>query len=196
MVLPVIIKRLKLLMGLLHGERTYTGPFYADIDITRRCNIRCPGCPYQSSKTKGPVPGDHSIKDLDLELVDRICQGLSRLKTSEVFLGGEGEPLLHPHLFKIISAFKRAGLKVQLFTNGTLLNEENTRKLTVSGLDVLRVSMWASTQHEYEKLYARARPEQLQTTINGVKLLTSLKAENKQPLPSVILTQPLNSYNS
>lgn len=189
------MKRAKLLTGLLDGERAYTGPFYADIDVTRRCNMRCLGCPYQSSKTRGPTPGDHSVKDLDLEILDKIIRGLVQLKTPEVFLCGEGEPMLHPQLTDIIAALKQAGLKVQLFTNGTLFNEKYAKKLLDSGLDVLRISLWATTPQEFEKLYPGARPEQLDEIITGIKVFTRVKAENKLILPLVILNQPLNSYN-
>ena len=188
-------QKVQLLRGLIHGEAAYTGPFYVDVDLTRRCNLGCLGCQYNSSKTRIPLPGDRTIKDIRFELIEKLCRELPALGTREVFLVGEGEPFFHPRLFDIVSAFKHAGCKVQLFTNGTLINEANAPAILDSGLDVLRVSLWANSLEEYRKLYPGINPENLQKTLNGVKTVTSLKAERKTALPTVILTEPLNRYN-
>lgn len=89
-------KMVKLLRGVINGEVAYTGSFYVDVDITRRCNMNCLGCQYHSSKTKGPSPGVREVKDMPFELVSRLGKELSRLGTREVIITGEGEPFLHP----------------------------------------------------------------------------------------------------
>ncbi len=188
-------EKVMLLRGLINGEVASTGPFFATVDVTRRCNMHCLGCQYHSSKTRTPSPGDHTVKDIPFELVERLCEELPRLGTSEVFLAGEGEPFLHPRLFDIILAFKRAGCEVQLFTNGTLVNKENVLALLDSGPDVLRVSLWANSPEEYEKCYPGADPAKLQRTLDGVRLVTTRKAQRRTVLPTMILTEPVNRHN-
>lgn len=191
--MATLAKRIQLLKGLIHGEVAYTGPFYADIDVTSRCNLRCLGCPYHSSKTRGPSSGVRVMTDMSFELVERLCEELPKLGTREVIVTGEGEPFLHPRLFDIISSFKHAGCKVQLYTNGTLINEPNAALLLDSGLDVLRVSLWANSAEEYEKCYSGA--QKFREVTDGVRMVTALKVERQTTLPTVILTGPLNRYN-
>jgi len=57
-------QKVQLLRGLIHGEAAYTGPFFARVDITARCNLHCLGCLYHSSKTRKPVTGVQTLKDI------------------------------------------------------------------------------------------------------------------------------------
>jgi len=188
-------QKVQLLRGLIDGKAAYTGPFYVDVDVTRRCNMHCLGCQYHSSKTRKSSLSDHALKDVSFELIEQLCEEFPRLDTHEVLLVGEGEPFLHPRLFDIIAAFKHAGLKVQLFTNGTLLNAANAEQLLDSKLDILRVSLWANSVEEYEKCYPGVNPGNLQKTLTGVKIVTDLKTKRRTTLPTVLLTEPLNRYN-
>jgi MoaA/NifB/PqqE/SkfB family radical SAM enzyme len=56
-------------------------------------------------------------------MVRQLAPELVRMRTGEVLLAGEGEPLLHPHFDEIVATFKHAGLIVRCFTNGTLIDE-------------------------------------------------------------------------
>jgi MoaA/NifB/PqqE/SkfB family radical SAM enzyme len=190
-----IKKRSQLLRGLFSRRLAFTGPYYVDVEVTRRCNMYCLGCQFHSSKSWGAAPGDHAVKDISLPLVERLCEDFPGLGIREVILIGEGEPLLHPRLFDIVSAFKRAHCKVQIFTNGTLINEDAAKAIMDSGLDVLKVSLWASNIEEYEKNHPRVDPKNFQKTMDGVKLIARLRKTRGVALPGIILTQPLNRYN-
>lgn len=190
-----IKKRSQLLRGLINRRAAFTGPYYVDVEVTRRCNMYCLGCQFHSSKSWGAAPGDQAVKDISLELVGRLCQDFSELGVREVIVIGEGEPLLHPRLFDIVSAFKHAGCRVQLFTNGTLINDDIARAILDSGLDVLKVSLWASNLQDYEKNHPGVNPKNFQKTIHGVKLVDGLRKARGARLPAIILTQPLNRYN-
>lgn len=39
-----LLQKYRLLKGLCTGDRAHTGPFYATLDLMRRCNLRCLGC--------------------------------------------------------------------------------------------------------------------------------------------------------
>ena len=81
-------------MGLIHGRRAYTGPFYVDLDVTRRCNLRCIGCPFHSSK-KSYKSIDETVKDISMDLINRLSRELPQLKAYAIIITGAGEPLLH-----------------------------------------------------------------------------------------------------
>jgi MoaA/NifB/PqqE/SkfB family radical SAM enzyme len=188
-------KRGQLLRGLVDGQAAFTGPYYLDVEVTRRCNMYCLGCQFHASKSWGAAPGDHAVKDIPLSLVERLSRELSRLSVREVIVIGEGEPLLHPQLFDIVAAFKQAGCGVQIFTNGTLIDESVARSILDSGLDVLKVSLWASNLEDYKKNHPGINPNNFQKTMDGVKMVAALKKARGAKRPAIILTQPLNRYN-
>ena len=188
-------QKVQLLRGLIDGEIAHSGPFYVQVNPTSLCNLRCYGCRYHSSKMVGVSPAVGDIKYMPVELVEALCEELPRLGTREATICGEGESLLHPHWFEMVSAFKRAGLYVQFFTNGTLIDDSTASLLLDSGLDVLNVSLWANSTEEYAKCYPGADPENFRRTLDGIKLVSRLKAKRQTPLPTVILTGPLNRYN-
>jgi MoaA/NifB/PqqE/SkfB family radical SAM enzyme len=188
-------QKVQLLRGLIDGEKAYTGPFYVQVNPTNLCNLQCRGCRYHSSKTVGLSNTAGDLRYMPLELVEKLSKELSAGGTTEATICGEGESLMYPHWFEMVSAFKRAGLRVQLFTNGTLLDESTASRLLDSGLDVLNVSMWATSPEEYAESYPGTDPVNFENALEGIRAVTKLKAERQIHLPTVILTGPLTRQN-
>jgi len=188
-------QKIKLLKGLVTGDIAHTGPFWVTIDVTRRCNLLCPGCQYHSPILDILSPGDHAQKDIPVNLLEKLCNELKIMGTNQIVLTGEGEPFLHPHLFDLISIAKKAGFNITLLTNGTFLDKNRIQSIIDSRLDILKVSLWASSPEEYERNYPEAPPGNFKKIVDGLKLLTSLKAEQKSMLPSVFLHQPITRHN-
>jgi MoaA/NifB/PqqE/SkfB family radical SAM enzyme len=135
------------------------------------------------------------VRDVPFEQIQSLSADLRKLGTREVLLVGEGEPLLHPRICDIVSAFKSADCKVQVFTNGTLIDHRLARALLESGLDVLRVSMWASSPNEFRLVNPGVSPSLFDATLAGVRSITGLRSQLGSRRPAVILTQPLNRHN-
>ena len=190
-----LTEKIRLLRGLLTGERAYAGPFFVLADITRRCNLTCLGCRYHSPLVNLPAPGDQAVLDISFDLVDRLFEELAAMGTTVVSFLGEGEPMLHPRLQDLILRVKALGLHASLITNGTLLDEARIHSLIDSRLDLLRVSLWASSIEEYEQNYPGTNSDYFKKVVNGLKLLSILKAEKKSNAPAVHLHQPINKNN-
>jgi len=188
-------QKVSLLRGLLTGDQAYAGPFYVTIDLTRRCNLKCLGCRYHSSLVNIPAPGDQAVLDIPFHLVGKLCDELAAMRTKSITLMGDGEPMLYPRLNDLISKCKTLGFHVTLITNGTLLDEASIHSLITSQLDLLKVSLWATSIEEYEKNYPGTSPEYFKKVVNGLKLLSMFKGEKKSKLPSVTLHQPINQHN-
>ena len=191
-----LVERARLLRGLLSGRTAYAGPFYVTVDVTRRCNLHCPGCRYHSSMIE-PIhsPGDLEIRDLPVDLFSRVCADLRAMGTESLVLIAEGEPLLHPHVFELIDMAKQIDLHVTLLTNGTLLDNRRARALVASGLDLLKVSLWGSSREEYEQNYPGSDPGNFVKVVHGLQRISQAKAERGQKLPLVTLHQPINQNN-
>jgi MoaA/NifB/PqqE/SkfB family radical SAM enzyme len=188
-------KKMWLLMGLLSGNKAYTGPFIATIDLTRRCNLKCPGCRFHSSKIKQPAPGDQSKLDLPEETFKRLVSELKEMGTEYLVLTGEGEPFLHSRLVSFVSAAKNTGFKVTLFTNGTLMDNAKLQGLVDVGIDTLRVSLWASSEEEYQTNYPGTKPGTYKKIIGSLKRLAQIKKEKDTLFPLVSLHRPINCDN-
>lgn len=75
-------------------------------------------------------------------VMDGVCEVSPR---PAVFFGGFGEPFAHPDLLAMLTAAKIAGCRVELITNGTMLDDEVRHALVRIGLDRLWVSIDGAT---------------------------------------------------
>jgi MoaA/NifB/PqqE/SkfB family radical SAM enzyme len=187
--------KLAMLLGIIHGERAYSGPPYVVLDIIRRCNIRCTGCFFHCPQGRKPMPGNPDVDRLSSTVVAKLCKELPRLGTREIILLGEGEPFLHPEMIDFIRSFKRAGVRVQVITNGTLFTEKLSRELVKSGLDVLNVSFWAVNEREHEACHPQTSLKLLQKRKAGVELFLKCRSEAGGKTPSLNLSFPINRDN-
>lgn len=188
-------QKIKLFRGLLTRSIACNAPFYVTVDITSRCNLQCLCCLFHSPALNVTSGDDQAIKDIPYSLFEMLCNDLKIMGTRQIIICGEGEPFLHPRLFDLISTAKNKGFQVTLFTNGTLLDELRVKSLIDSGLDILKVSLWASSPDEYEKNYPKDNPANFKKVIDSLKLLAYFKREKKNNLPFVDLCYPINLYN-
>lgn len=194
--MATFLEKMKLLKGLLGGNVAYVGPFYVNVDITRRCNLQCVGCRFHSPLLNKPAPGAVSdTNDLPLSLFESLCKELKTMGTKSITITGEGEPLLHPALSDMISMAKVHGFDVTLVTNGTLLDNTIAEHLVDSRLDILKVSLWAATPREYENNHPGTKPVFFTKAVKGLGLVADLKAEKNRRFPRIVVHYPINRYN-
>jgi len=128
-------------LGAHAGARIFSRPLYVNIYLNRRCNSRCVSC----DAWKCPDP-----PSLDRALVARIVRGMLDLGVRYAQLSG-GEPLLHPELMEIVGDLVRAGIFVQLSTNGLLLDERRARALIDAGITRITVSLDSLDPETYRR---------------------------------------------
>ena len=75
----------------------------------------------------GRIPAGEKHRDgkLPYETVKRLLQDAGRLGTRNFLFIGGGEPLAEPHLPEYMQILNDSGVSVHLWTNGTMINEEN-----------------------------------------------------------------------
>jgi MoaA/NifB/PqqE/SkfB family radical SAM enzyme len=103
--------------------------------------------------------------------------------------------MLHPRYLDIIRAFKREGLRVQSFTNGTLVDEEMAGGLVESGLDVLNVTFWAVNGEEHAYWHPGVSLSYLDRRHRTLERLAAAKDQRKRMNPRVNIQLPLNRNN-
>lgn len=119
-------------------------PIYLEIAPSGSCNHRCVFCAVDYLKYK-PVFLDAGV------LVKRVKEA-ARLGVKSIMYAGEGEPLLHPEIARIVSETKKAGIDVSITTNGVLLKKELSEKI-LKYLSWVRVSLNAGAPETYASVH-------------------------------------------
>lgn len=115
------------------------------VEVTSRCNLRCPMCVKQSAGGHAPDG------DMSRETFAALEPAFPRLDA--LILNGIGEPLMHPRLEEFIRAGKRAmpaGSWVGFQTNGHLLDKDRALALMDAGLDMIFLSVDAAAPERFE----------------------------------------------
>ena len=105
--------------------------------IGEACNLRCKHC-YQEKHIPVSLKYDELIK-----ILNQYRNLLKKLKMhGHINLTG-GEPLCSPHFYKLLEEFKKDEnlYTFSILTNGTLLNEENTKKISFYNPEYVQVSL-------------------------------------------------------
>jgi len=108
------------------------------IEITNICNMNCSFCP-ETKRAKATMSKD-SFEHVVKQIVPY---------TDYVYLHVKGEPLLHPDLKDVLDICKKYNLKVNVSTNGTLLNKKHE---LLKSIRQLNVSLHSFENNDQEKL--------------------------------------------
>jgi MoaA/NifB/PqqE/SkfB family radical SAM enzyme len=112
------------------------------IEPTNYCNLECRTCIRNT--------WDEPMGRMAPKTFRNILKGLKSFSPiPSIFFGGFGEPLSHPDIIPMITQAKALGVRVEMVTNGTLLNREMSRRLIQSGLDMLWVSIDGASPESY-----------------------------------------------
>ncbi len=114
------------------------------------CNFNCIMC-QRNVKVKKREKTKLGNGYMSVQLIKKIVDECKNIKD---FLGLQfalyGEPLLNPDIVKIIEVIKKGGVKVQIVTNGSMLEEEMIRKLINAGLDKIKISFQGASPEKYK----------------------------------------------
>lgn len=99
-----------------------------EIEFSLICNSSCPYC----YMTDDFSPKNELSKE---ELMSCITQAKEMGAKRIIILGGE--PLIYPHIIEMLSFIRRAGLEVQVFTNGLNINDALARQMFELGANVV-----------------------------------------------------------
>lgn len=193
--MATFFQKVKLFQSILTGNANITDPIFVTFDATRRCNLRCVGCPYHSPHAKRIPSRNSNMGDMPLSLVRQICDQLKAKSTRIIVIEGSGEPFMNPDILEIISTIKAASFSLTILTNGTLLDRSVTQFLIEKQVDVVKVSLWANSVEGYVKNHPGVDPDNFRKVIDGLNLFAYLKAERKSRFPEVWIHNPINRYN-
>ncbi len=149
----------------------------AQVEITNECNLCCLHC---FNNSGNPHPNEMSTEDI-LSLLDT----LSSMGVFHITFTG-GEPLLHPHVFKIIEHARRMPMSVDIFTNATLITEDIVERFKILGIRQFNISVDSIDETIHDTF--RGKKGSLKRTLRAINLLCEAGF-------SVKLAISLNQYN-
>ena len=105
-------------------------PLLAQMVVTRRCNLSCGYCNEY----------DDFSPPVSFELLEQRIGALARLNTAAITCTG-GEPLMNPHLTRVIRLIRESGIIATMITNGYRLNRKRIEDLNQCGLQEMQISI-------------------------------------------------------
>lgn len=129
------------------GGDSASHPARLFVELTSRCNLRCPMC------VKHSGDGCAAEGDMPPEVLAALEPAFPHLEA--LILNGVGEPLLHPGLADCIRRARRAMPRdgwIGFQTNGLLLDEARGEELVLAGLDRIYLSVDSSVPDHYRSV--------------------------------------------
>ena len=161
-------------------------PVSISIEPTATCNLHCPECPSgtdELTRFKGNI--DFS---LFRKVIDETAPYLLNL-----ILYFQGEPFFNKDIFKLI---EYASVKKKIYsvtsTNGHFLTAEIARKIVLSGLDKIIISLDGTTQETYERY---RRGGDLETVLSGIRNLISQREKLQSQTPIIVIQFLVFKFN-
>lgn len=114
-----------------------------DLNITNRCNFRCAHCAFDS--------GICRMKEMTVSELEKILADTKKLGGERIDITG-GEPTIRKGLHEIIKAGKALSYKIELVTNGSLLEKEDLQQFKALGLDSIAVSLDGISSAVYNRI--------------------------------------------
>ncbi len=162
-------------------------PILGEIAVTYRCNNACAfcyaGCGKQNVGCRTPSAGPAArgcagtlqalgvapAREMSLVEIAEIIRVFKDDARIPFFSFTGGEPLLRADLEEMIRMARRAGLQVNLITNGTLADRRRARSLYRAGLRTAQVSVESPDAETHDLLTARRGS--FQETLQGIRWL-------------------------
>ncbi len=134
-----LIKRKK---GLTDNVQFYNNiplPSVIEISESGTCNRKCSFCPRSA-------PDYKDVKEfIPTSLIEKLSKELSKYNYSGIFLfSGFVEPMLDKNIYNLVSIVRKnlPNAKIEMVTNGDVLNEKRIKKIYQAGLSTLLISIY------------------------------------------------------
>ena len=144
-------------------------PSVVEISDSGTCNRACVFCPRSDPEWIKKFENKEFIKK---ELHDKICKELSQYDYSGIVVySGFNEPLINKACFENIARTRKylPNAKIELITNGDVLNLTKLKKLFISGLSTILISVYDGPEDmvKFQKLCEEAKLDKRQFVIRN-----------------------------
>jgi len=146
---------------LLSGQSV--SPIYVEYSPVGSCNHRCVFCAYDYI--------GYQSRRLDTEKTLASIREFAELGTKAMLFAGEGEPLLHKDIGKIIETCSECNIDTGIYSNGVLLKGDLAETL-LEDLTFIRISFNAGTKESYKDIHGK---DDFDTVVENIANASELK---------------------
>ena len=165
-----------------HFEKGYTTPVLIEVDPSNACNHACSFCLssyIHFEKYKGTETFSRAI--MSKKILMDLCKDFVDMGVKAVNWTGGGEPTLNKHLKEAIQYCGQNGIKMGMFTNGTLFDKWDMFETLVDNMTWVRISVDAGTKETYNGVRrARGKQDWDKMVSNLEKLIETNKERGKK----------------
>ncbi len=147
--------------------------------LTTKCNEHCIHCYIDA--------GSSADRELETDEFLRLLDQCGNISKSKVTFTG-GEPLLRADFFELAERAKKNNLKVHLFTNGTLIDQEMVSKLEKS-IDEIQFGLDGATPDVNDKIRGKGVYNKV---LKAIQLLKDTQIKLK--IAVVIMPQNIDDF--
>jgi MoaA/NifB/PqqE/SkfB family radical SAM enzyme len=113
------------------AERQAFKPLYVKIKLNYGCNLKCEMCKHWRGTREPPLP---------IARFRAVLDELASLGCLKIHFSG-GEPLLRPQVPDLTAQATALGMRVNMTTNGTLVDKDLAKRLIEAGLRAVNISL-------------------------------------------------------
>ncbi|HBG46838.1 MAG TPA: hypothetical protein DDW94_07600 [Deltaproteobacteria bacterium] len=138
-------------------ERLPYYPITLMVEVSTKCNLKCPGCErelYKSDPRTGGIPREN-VKLEDFKGLEKVLPYVY----STYFVGGLGEPFMNKEFWDIHRFFKRHKVMTGYISNGMLIEPADCDKTIREGVNRVMISIDSHVKEKYEGIKKNAKFE-------------------------------------
>lgn len=159
----------------------FSAPLMAWLELTRRCNLRCPHCFVEGGAARGG--------ELDTGRILRLLDEWAAMGVFSVVLTG-GEPTLHPDFHAIVDHAHARGFVVSIASNGMALSEKMASRLpredVIISLSIDGIHGQGMAQGESDFAFVTRRLLELKAAGFDTSIMTTTTRDNARDLRTII----------
>ncbi|MBQ6888696.1 MAG: PqqD family peptide modification chaperone [Lachnospiraceae bacterium] len=148
------------------------------LNITNRCNLRCPQCFAETRNKK------HN--ELSYGYIQKFFEETKELELHEIIISG-GEPCLHSEFLRILQLIKSKGIRIKILTNGSISDMDSEKVDVIFKLvDNIQVSLDGVTETTHDKFRGQGSFSKVLKCLEKLKGFKGNKGIAYTPLPENI----------
>jgi MoaA/NifB/PqqE/SkfB family radical SAM enzyme len=132
---------------------------------------------------------------MDIEKLTSLLKDASQTGVEELCIVGSGEPTLYPYYRQAIAQAKELRLRVNLSTNGVLLNEELCDFLIEQNVDHITISFSGPSLKSWQDNHPLSNKTQYKKVLQNIELLSRKKRQSGSISPNLEILHVIHKHS-